>query len=166
MQVRIVGEKAAMDMLTRPTKHVFRNYLRRDALEAVRKIAVPRVRAAAPRSRQQIKGHTPPGTLKSQVTARELRTRQGEFAAVAVGPKVSKGKDKAWYAHFVIAGVRPHRIFPEGQSLRFQYGSGIAHAKVVNHPGISPNPFVVRSAPDEEIARWMARMFDKQMKGR
>lgn len=43
------------------------------------------------------------GPLSRNVTARKLRTRQGELVAISVGPR-------AWYKHFVIRGTRPHII--------------------------------------------------------
>jgi hypothetical protein len=50
------------------------------------------------------------------------------------------------YAAFVNDGTRPHQIRPRNrQVLRFQVGGRTVFAKVVNHPGTRPRPFLDRA---------------------
>lgn len=49
-----------------------------------------------------------------------------------------------YYAPYVNDGTRPHQIRPRspGGTLRFMIGGRVVYAKVVNHPGTKPNPFL------------------------
>lgn len=50
------------------------------------------------------------------------------------------------YAAFVNDGTRPHVIRPKrAKVLRFTVGGQVVYAKVVNHPGTKPNPFLDRA---------------------
>lgn len=51
-------------------------------------------------------------------------------------------------------GTRPHVIRPRAkQVLRFQVGGRTVFAKVVNHPGTKPNPFLDRALREVAAAR-------------
>ena len=50
------------------------------------------------------------------------------------------------YASFVHDGARPHVIRPRSASvLRFRIGGRVVYARVVNHPGTAPRPFLDRA---------------------
>lgn len=51
------------------------------------------------------------GPLSRNVTARQVRTRQGEMVAISVAPR-------AWYKHFVIRGTRRHVIEASAGGVR------------------------------------------------
>lgn len=75
------------------------------------------------------------GALKASISMRHLKYR-GE-AAVKIGGYTS-------YALMHHQGTRPHTITPNPpkQALVFTKGARIIHAKVVNHPGTSPNRYL------------------------
>lgn len=51
-----------------------------------------------------------------------------------------------FYAPYVNDGTAPHVIRPRNaQALRFRVGGRIVYARVVNHPGTRPNPFLDRA---------------------
>lgn len=125
--------------------------------KAVRGVVQPAVRAEAPRGKGRPKGAYPhpAGNLKAQITTRKIRTRPGEMVAYSVRPR-----KKAFYAHMVIGGTKPHKITPRG--LGGGFGSRLARSanrggalalsfggvmsSYVDHPGAKPNPFVARAA--------------------
>ena len=58
------------------------------------------------------------------------------------------------YAGFVNDGTAPHVIRPRrAQVLRFTVGGRVVFAKVVNHPGTRPNPFLDRALREVAAAR-------------
>ncbi len=60
--------------------------------------------------------------------------------------------DTAPYAPFVVKGTAPHEIRPvTAQALCFQISGETVFAKLVRHPGTSPNPFM-ETARDEALA--------------
>lgn len=74
--------------------------------EAARAIVVPAVKAAAPVGRGRTGRYAhPPGYLRSKVSARKLKLRAGEAAAIGV-------RARAWYGHFVTGGTRYSRANP------------------------------------------------------
>ena len=53
------------------------------------------------------------------------------------------------YARYVNDGTSPHVIRPKTkQALRFKVGGRVVYARVVNHPGTRPNPFLDRALRD------------------
>lgn len=113
-----------------------------------RALLVPAIRAAAPTGRGKTgKYPHPPGTLAKKVGARQIRTRQGEIAAVSVGPK--RGKNGAWWGGWVIRGTKPHDIKAKNAGSLFFNGSNITE---VHHPGAKPNPFVNRGVEGRETS--------------
>lgn len=62
------------------------------------------------------------GPAERNVTVRKLRRRQGEVVALAAGAR-------AWYAHFPIAGTRPHVI--QARGIRGALASG-ASVRAIN----------------------------------
>lgn len=60
-------------------------------------------------------------------------------------PSVTIGSD-VFYAPYVHDGTRPHVIRPKrGKALRFVIGGQVVFARVVQHPGTRPNPFLNRA---------------------
>lgn len=60
-------------------------------------------------------------------------------------PSVTIGSD-VFYAPYVNDGARPHVIRPKrGKALRFVIGGQVVFARVVQHPGTRPNPFLNRA---------------------
>lgn len=58
------------------------------------------------------------------------------------------------YAPYVNDGTRPHVIRPKNaQVLRFRAGGRTVFAKVVQHPGTRPNPFLDRALREVSQAR-------------
>jgi hypothetical protein len=75
------------------------------------------------------------------------------------------GSDVA-YAPMVNDGTKPHKIRPKRAhtlrrgsrgvvkpALRFKIGGQVVYAKVVNHPGTKPNPFLDRALADVAQSR-------------
>lgn len=60
---------------------------------------------------------------------------------VAVGPT-----KKAWFAHLIEGGARPHEIMAGGKRLRFQWGTATIYRRRVMHPGIGDRPFLKPAA--------------------
>lgn len=103
------------------------------------------LRAGAVEIRDEIKQRAPvaSGDLKKSIRVTS-RTQKGRVSASA---KV--GDAKAWYAHLVEFGTRPHIIKAKpGRAMRF---AGTTTAQV-SHPGIAGRPFI-RPAADEATPR-------------
>jgi HK97 gp10 family phage protein len=78
------------------------------------------------------------GRLRSSIRAEPPRI-------LSLRGSVKVGSDLE-YAAFVNDGTRPHQIRPRNrQVLRFQVGGRTVFAKVVNHPGTRPRPFLDRA---------------------
>lgn len=74
------------------------------------------------------------GRLRSSIVSRA--EDHGRTYDVTVGTNVN-------YAEFVENGTRRHFIYPRnGQFLRFQWGGRTVYARVVDHPGTQPQPFL------------------------
>jgi len=73
---------------------------------ALRQEMVPAMQGAAPRGKT--------GRLERAMDVRKLRNRPGELIAFKIGPSGKRGPDKAWYAHMVVGGTKPHVITPRG----------------------------------------------------
>lgn len=58
------------------------------------------------------------------------------------------------YADMVHNGTRPHTIRPKNaQVLRFRVGGRVVYAKVVQHPGTRPRPFLDRALREVAASR-------------
>lgn len=114
--------------------------------KALKNTYKPAMQAAAP------KGRT--GKLAKAVDVRVAKKRTGEMFALKVGPGGKRGPNKAWYAHFVVGGTKPHLITAAGTKspttsriVRRANRGGLALTvagmlvSVVHHPGAKPNPF-------------------------
>lgn len=111
--------------------------------------------------------HGPPGRLLKAVDARAAKKRPGEMAAVKVGPGGKQGANKAWYAHFVVRGTKPHLITASGWGggsatrvvRKANRGEALALTvagtlvKTVNHPGARANPFINKGLRREELLK-------------
>ena len=86
------------------------------------------------------------GRLRSSIRAEPPRI-------FSLRGSVTVGSDLE-YAAMVNDGTRPHVIRPRTkQLLRFQVGGRTVFAKVVNHPGTRPNPFLDRALREVAAAR-------------
>jgi hypothetical protein len=72
----------------------------------VRHEMVPAMKGAAPRGKT--------GRLERAIDIRSLPAKSGELVAFKVGPGGKRGPNKAWYAHMVVGGTKPHLITPRG----------------------------------------------------
>jgi hypothetical protein len=123
---------------------------------------VPAMKAATPIGPGK-RGRNPhaPGTLQRSMRATRARKRPGEMVAVKVGPRTTTGSrsTRAWYAHFVVRGTKPHLISAPGLSPRTirRINRGITRGEAralafngiirsaVRHPGARANDGYVRA---------------------
>jgi HK97 gp10 family phage protein len=96
------------------------------------------------------------------------------FLAMSITKKVSEGKavikPMAPYAIFVEKGTRPHIIRPiNAKCLAFSSGmlGGLVFARLVNHPGTKPNPFVEKTAMEtrDESSYIFSRVWQEKIGG-
>lgn len=86
------------------------------------------------------------GRLRASIRV-ESRRSLGFRTIYTVGSDVE-------YAAMVNDGTRPHVIRPRrAQVLRFQVGGQVVFARVVNHPGTRPRPFLDRALREVASAR-------------
>jgi len=79
--------------------------------------------------------------LRDTINKRLVRDKGG--AAVYVGDL----DDSVPHARFHHDGTNPHVIRPvRAKMLRFTVGGAVVFARVVNHPGTKPNPYLVDAA--------------------
>ena len=72
--------------------------------------------------------------------------------------------NRAPYFLYFIEGTSPHEIRPRFASvLRFQSGTDVIFAKLVNHPGNKPNDLLeqVKAATEAEIPRFFGESWDE-----
>jgi hypothetical protein len=72
--------------------------------------------------------------------------------------------NRAPYFLYFIEGTSPHKIRPRFESvLRFQSGTDVIFAKLVNHPGTKPNDLLeqVKAATEAEIPRFFAEAWNE-----
>lgn len=102
------------------------------------------LRAGANEFKSEIKANVPvhDGDLRDSVRVSTRSKRGTVYASVKVGNK------KAWYAHLVEFGTKPHKIAPKGAG-GLLIGGNIVGA--VDHPGARPHPFA-RPAVDSKSA--------------
>lgn len=128
-------------------------YAQKDLENALRKLVLPSVRAAAPISSRKsgTAAVKPSGTLRKSVKVARARKRPREMGAAWVG--VRGGKRGAFYGAWVIRGTKAHALKPRGSKgvLRFGRG-GFTVVRYAQHPGSRKNPFVGRSARGKEAA--------------
>ena len=83
-------------------------------------------------------------------------TEQGDFNSAI--------SNRAPYFLYFIEGTSPHEIRPRFASvLRFQSGTDVVFAKLVNHPGGKPNYLLeqVKAATEAEIPRFFGEAWDE-----
>lgn len=84
------------------------------------------------------------GRLRSSIKADPPRV-------FTLRPSVTIGSNVE-YAEWVHDGTRPHTIRPRrAKALRFVVGGRVVYAKVVDHPGTKPRPFLDRAL--REVSR-------------
>lgn len=122
--------------------------------KGLKKTYVPALKAVAPVSASN-KEHRP-GTLRNAIDVRAARKRPGEMFALRVGTAGKSGANKAWWAHMVTGGTKPHLITPGGLAggsfsgfvRRANRGNALALTVagtlvgVVHHPGARPNNYM------------------------
>jgi HK97 gp10 family phage protein len=82
--------------------------------------------------------------LKKSINV-STRARGGKATAT-----LRAGDEKAFYAHFIEYGVKPHKIKARRRkTLAFEVDDGMAFPKTVNHPGARAQPFM-RNALDDK----------------
>jgi HK97 gp10 family phage protein len=128
----VIGGGAELDNLlqTLPVK-VHRN-VNRAALRAGAAVYLEEVKRTIPKR----------SGLLVQSARITTRAKGGETSA-----SVKVGNSKAWYAHLVEFGTRPHTIRPKANgAMRF----GSVTTREVQHPGTRPQPFM-RPAADSKF---------------
>lgn len=105
----------------------------RQAMDMAGDLIVAEAKSLAPSSTGELRnsiGHTAP---------------TGSLAGGDLTVTVSASAEHASHVEF---GTKPHKIFPRfRRALRFPgSGGGFAFAKVVNHPGTRPQPFLSKAA--------------------
>lgn len=92
----------------------------------------------------------PISTVTAENMIKETVVRKSGSVEVWVGPQ----RKKAWYAHLIEFGAKPHRIVPrKAKMLRFING---ALRRAANHPGMAARPFM-RPAFDNRQAEAKAK---------
>lgn len=124
MRVKIEGTAAVIAQIRRRGGNVTQ------ALEAILNAAAEPIQDAAAANARSISQRTADAMTKETVVRRNGRVE------VHIGPE----KKRAWYAHIIEFGARPHRIRPRrAKALRFING---ALRRFANHPGSPAQPFM------------------------
>lgn len=111
------------------------------------------LRAGANQFKAEVKANVPvdDGDLRDSVRVSTRSKRGTVYASLKVGNK------KAWYAHFVEYGTKPHIIKAKnGGTLHI----GSSFLRQVMHPGAKPNPFI-RPAFDSKSSEAIAAVAAK-----
>lgn len=95
------------------------------------------IKLAAQATKSEMKSEVP---KKTRNLARSIQATTSGFSAV-IGPNLND----APYAVFVHEGTKTHIIRPSSKKALFWPGAKHP-VKKVNHPGIKPNKFVIRTA--------------------
>lgn len=108
-----------------------------------------------------VKDRIPEATGELKRSARITSRAKG--ATVSASVKV--GNKKAWYAHLVEFGTRPHAIAPKERGGALRFGGTITRA--VQHPGITGKPFMRPTVDDlfpEAVAAVAAKIKERLTK--
>lgn len=113
------------------------------------------LRAGAAVFREEVRQNVPvsSGELRKSVRI-TTRARNGQASA-----SVKIGNSKAWYAHLVEFGTRPHKIEPKDGTALSLNGNP---RRAVEHPGSQGRPFV-RPAVDAKFSEAVATV-EKRMR--
>lgn len=124
MRVKIEGTNAVIKEIKRRGGNVTQ------ALETILNAAAEPIQEAATANARSISQRTADAMTKETVVKRSGRVE------VHIGPE----RKRAWYAHIIEFGARPHRIVPRrAKALRFV--SGLLR-RSANHPGSPARPFM------------------------
>lgn len=132
----VIGGGAELDALLQTLPAKMHKNINRTALRAGAKVYLDELQTRIPEASGELK-------KSARITTR------AKGATVSASVKV--GNAKAWYAHLVEFGTRPHEIKASTGAMRF--GSTITRA--VNHPGTQPRPFM-RPTADEKLGEAVA----------
>lgn len=113
---------------------------RADLRRAIRGASMRELRTVGPMvvNRAKVLAPVDTGRLRASIRGEYRRTW-------TLRPQFTVGSDVE-YAGFVNDGTRPHQIRPRNASvLRFRVGNRWVYARVVNHPGTRPRPFLDRA---------------------
>ena len=146
----IIGGKALDDLLQTLPAKVEKNIMR-GALRSGANVILEEARRNAPvgpvSGTAKKKGAKPGDLLRSLRVS--TRSRKGAVSAsVKVGGSNKKTGATVFYAHMLEYGTRPHLIKAKPGSAMNVNGREV---KYVNHPGISPRPFM-RPAADNKFS--------------
>lgn len=92
------------------------------------------------------------GYLRQSARVTTKKNRDGSVSA-----SVKVGNTRAYYAHMVEFGTRPHKIAPRARALEI---GGQFVAGAVDHPGSRPHPFM-RPAADAKFGAAVAAVQHK-----
>lgn len=112
-------------------------------LKSGTRILVPVIQSKTPHKYGGHQGRYPTKGLlgkRQKITARQVRLRSGEIAAVSVKPRV-------WVEHFVVKGTRAHFI---GAKYATALYFGGMFSPGVHHPGSQPNDYINAAAQGHE----------------
>jgi HK97 gp10 family phage protein len=124
MRVKIEGVSEVIAQIKRRGGNV------QDGLEAIMNAAAEPIQDAATANARSISQRTADAMTKETVLKR------GGRVEVHIGPE----KSRAFYAHIIEFGARPHRIVPRrAKALRFING---LIRRSANHPGSPARPFM------------------------
>lgn len=127
----VIGGGAELDALLQTLPAKMHKNINRTALRAGAKVYLDELQTRIPEDSGELK-------KSARITTR------AKGATVSASVKV--GNAKAWYAHLVEFGTRPHAIKASEGAMRF--GGTITRA--VDHPGTRPRPFM-RPTADEKL---------------
>jgi hypothetical protein len=95
------------------------------------------------RARAQVLAPVDTGRLRGSLKIQKKLTFRGPTYTVYTNVK---------YAPYVENGTPPHKIRPKTKkALKFKIGGRTVFAKVVNHPGTKPRPFLARAVREVGI---------------
>lgn len=124
MRVKIEGVSDVVAQIKRRGGNVTQG------LETILNAAAEPIQEAATANARGISQRTADAMTKETVV------RRGGRVEVHIGPE----KKRAWFAHIIEFGARPHRIVPRrSKALRFVNG---ALRRSANHPGSPARPFM------------------------
>lgn len=126
-RIEIKGGKELYDALQQLPAKIERNVMR------------GAIRAGALVIQEEAKRLVPvkSGALRESIRVSVRAIRGKVFATIRAGS--NKGKDAAFYAHFVEFGTAAHEERPQGAKSLFFAG---VFSEVVKHPGATPKPFM------------------------
>lgn len=138
-----IGGGAALDALLQSLPAKMETNVMRSALRAGAAVYLAQVKQNIP---------VKDGALRQSARITTKKSRDGSVSA-----SVKVGNSRAFYAHMVEFGTRPHIIAPKRSAMQI---GGQFVAGTVEHPGARPRPFM-RPAADEKFTAAVAAVQKK-----